>query len=66
MTPDGYFVSRTANHAGILESGDCYADYTAAIENRNGETVVKTESAVSDIANSITDSKSLYSYFDGN
>ena len=66
MTPDGYFVSRTANHAGILESGDLYADYTAAIENRNGETVVKTESAVSDIANSITDSKSLYSYFDGN
>lgn len=65
MTPDGYFVSRTANHAGILESGNLYADYTAAIENRNGETVVKTESAVSDIANSITDSKSLYSYFDG-
>lgn len=65
MTPDGYFVSRTANHCEILESGDLYADYTVTIENRNGETVVEAESAVSDIANSIADSKSLYSYFDG-
>lgn len=65
MTPDGYFVSRTITNCEILDNGNIYADRKVTIENKDGKTVVETESAVSDIGNSVTDSKSLYSYFDG-
>ena len=65
MTPDGYFVSKTISSSEITYD-TTEINYTVTIEDKDGNAVIEKTQNVCDIANSAFDSKSLYSYFDGN